>query len=104
MALRVGQKVVCVDDRFSNEWRSGWRLPVAGCVYTIRAFSFGATTQQPSQEGILLAELDNSSFARRLGDNEPIFGKLRFRPVAERKTDISIFTAMLNQSRENVRG
>jgi hypothetical protein len=87
MAFYVGQKVVCVN--------AGWLLsenlnPVSaemslteGRVYTVVKIR-----RERGVAGVRLAEADAA----------PCWGFLaeRFRPVVERKTDISIFKAMLN--------
>ena len=74
MAFRVGQKVVCVDA--SHAPGSGRPTPVL--------------EEQPGRT------ID--------GKWRPDFGfrAARFRPVVERNTDISIFTKMLNPSKQTV--
>lgn len=74
MAFRIGQKVVLVDD--ARLPRHG---PVKGRVYTV-----GAT----KAKFIELGEIPNCSWFSS-----------RFRPVVERKTDISAFKEILD--REN---
>lgn len=85
MSFRVGQKVVCVDDAPSlgREW-FGYE-PKEGAVYTIAGFSHG---RYGDYQVLVLVEL-NHPWGYRAS---------RFRPVAERKTDISIFTAMLKEA------
>lgn len=88
MAFRVGQKVVCVD--VSNDDGKQWigdDTPVVGEIYTVSAV--GLTER--GKYGIQLVELRRP---RRWG-----YQARRFRPVVERKTDISIFTAMLKPER-----
>jgi hypothetical protein len=87
--FRIGQKVVCVDDgpsAFGGEPTNVKK----GCVYTISYF--GLDADWPC---VLLAELNPPGF-------KAWYNAQRFRPVVERKTDISIFTAMLNPSRKKV--
>ncbi len=88
--FRVGQKVVCVDDTHRV---TGKRHPCLenGRVYEVG--SFGVTWR--GTEGIHLVGVTN----RR---PEQAFYKERFRPVIERKTDISIFTALLNPANHRV--
>jgi hypothetical protein len=88
MAFRVGQKVVCVNTGPMRSDRGNLlqtRRLVEGGVYTITAVMeaggiFGVQVLEAEPDGAT-----NWGFIAR-----------RFRPVVERKTDISIFTAMLN--------
>jgi len=82
MAFRVGQKVVCVDANPRNGHVSNL---TEGAVYTVRAFG-------PSKDGSPGISLDEIY--------HPFpFYQDRFRPVVERKTDISVFTKMLTGSK-----
>lgn len=75
--FHVGQKVVCVDAGI-------WRKIANNVVYTIHSIN--------ADHGLWL----------RLIEVDPLGGgylSSRFRPVVERKTDISIFTAMLTPSK-----
>lgn len=88
--FHVGQKVVCVDDK---NWRARFfmeKLPIQGEVYTIRGFFEALDGLR-----IWLEEIKNEKhhYADH-GFMESPFLLRRFRPV--HKTDISIFTAMLN--------
>jgi len=93
MAFRVGQKVVCVDD---SDWVASLlnmpNRPVRGRVYTVRGLY---------ENAIYLEEISNPPQARwKNGDvAEACFFARRFRPVVERKTDISAFTKMLTGKR-----
>lgn len=93
MAFRVGQKVVCVDDVFRDaSWLHVKNMPVAGSIYTIRGFQ-----TEKYFDGILLEEVINDAITwNAVGFREMSFPARRFRPVQERKTDISIFKKMLN--------
>lgn len=79
----VGQKVVCVDGANSNgALRTGETYTVlekSPCAVCVRVDAWANT---------------------RDGGNG--WDMVRFRPVVERKTDISIFTAMLNPSKQRV--
>jgi hypothetical protein len=91
----VGQKVVCVDADPGDGY-IGWADdgPVEGHVYTI--------TSVHDHDGDLvvwLAEIERHPMARRLWGEECGYAACRFRPVVTRKTDISIFTAILNGHR-----
>lgn len=94
MAFRVGQKVVCVDGSPAVGGGTWGLEPQKGSVYEIRNIGTGLVHGQPTlMFGIV--ELD--------GTVPGVFWRAsRFRPVVERKTDISIFTAMLNPSKQTV--
>lgn len=96
----VGMKVVAVGGaqdgpRQIKNAPADAQIPKLGCVYTIRQMNMW-----PDGLTILLEELDNSHLiARGFGIIEPGFNAAKFRPVQNRKTDISIFTQMLNPSK-----
>lgn len=95
MAFYVGQKVDLVVD-FGPHERSLARaydltLPAPGVVYTVRALDFGTHLR--------VAEIVNPMMPYVEGDHEAHFMAARFRPVVERKTDISELTAILNGKR-----
>ena len=108
--FRVGQKVVCVDDRDTPAYSStaiyrnfigGMNGLQEGRVYTVRAL--GEWPAAPGTTGVWLVEIIRpitSHAAEEFG--EPPYAAARFRPAIERKTDISVFTAMLNPSRKEV--
>jgi hypothetical protein len=84
-ALRVGMRVVCVDD-------SGFvPLLKKGKTYTVIAL-FGELTGSPD-----FIQIDERANALPGGNS---WGRRRFRPV--RDTDISVFTAMLAPAPERV--
>jgi hypothetical protein len=94
MAFYVGQKVVCVDDITCWGPPSEMDGLTKGRVYTIREF---ARHQTAGEFGVRLVEI-----VRPLRWDDIIeqpFILRRFRPVVERKTDISIFTEMLDPSK-----
>lgn len=102
MTFRVGMKVVCVDDDFAACWglSGGSRnKPVARPVYTVRGvgqFHF----RDETASAIWLEEIINPIWNwTNSGRGEVGFWVGRFRPVVENKTDISIFTHMLNPSK-----
>lgn len=87
MTFRVGQKVVCVDD---SPDRFGRELGVVrGEIYTIRA-----VLERQGWQGVLLVEVDPGSAAGWYAS--------RFRPVVERKTDISVFHEILRTTKAPV--
>jgi hypothetical protein len=79
MTFRVGQKVVCVD-------AGSWRHLKNGTVYTVLA-TWAIDDGDP---GFLTVD------SQRGGGQ---YRRRRFRPIVERKTDISIFTEMLTKTR-----
>jgi hypothetical protein len=93
MTFRIGQKVVCIDNgpnpKLKNNFWIG-DIPIVGNIYTISGFGFAEAT---NEELLVLVEIKNCS---RHGIG---YSAWRFRPVVERKTDISIFTAMLKPSK-----
>lgn len=101
MAFYVGQKVVCVDDDVREA--DGLKRLFLDRIYTVRAVRSepgGKWIHHWKYESetvfLALAEIND----RKAGDTA--YAASRFRPVVERKTDISIFQAMLNPSREQV--
>jgi len=91
----VGMKVVCVDDSNRTYEHMGFTYVKKGSVYTIREM------YMTTRLAILVEEVVNRPAAvRGHGIREPGFGACHFRPVQPRKTDISIFTAMLNNQRQ----
>lgn len=101
--FRVGQKVVCVDDGWAN-WQladmrsAGISSPIKGEIYTVRAVE---TLQ--GEAHVWLAEIVNPIVDYSdVGQNEQGWAPELFRPVVERKTDISVFTRLLNTTPETV--
>ncbi len=87
--FHVGQQVVCVDDGVYKHIPDPTPLR-KNAIYEIAGFAdFDGTA------ALCLAELDH------LPEEEKWFMPSRFRPV--RKTDISIFTAMLRHVTDKVR-
>lgn len=100
MTFRVGMKVVCIKAGVSST-----HAPLCvGSVYHIRAIGdYG----DPAGPWVKLREVKNVTCRAVLWDGrtvheELVYSASRFRPVQERKTDISIFTAMLNPSQATV--
>jgi len=110
--FRIGQPVICVDD--TDQSRSGkYNWLKKGNKYTIRWI--GMYKHPNHTEGILSVRVEgisrhNSFTTSRMciawgWDPETVdmpFKATRFRPLDERKTDISIFTEML-KVKEDVR-
>jgi hypothetical protein len=101
--FHVGQKVVCVDDLTNN---TNEKLPEinAGHVYVIRRIGrihVPSIGYLDTEESLWLEGVDRHikvhSISVDLG-----FRHSRFRPAVTRKTDISIFKAMLNPSKQRI--
>jgi hypothetical protein len=99
MTFHVGQKIVCVTDNWQHSMRHLVpNIPRKGGIYHVRGHD--PTVVAPDcvgHEYIWLCEIANP----RVGLTEPSFLAAHFRPVIERSTDISIFTAMLNPRRSS---
>jgi hypothetical protein len=92
--FRVGQKVVCVDDR-SNLWTAPWIK--RGRIYEIAGFTAG--TGDP-----LGLFPDSGSDVLLVGIHKPGgFAAARFRPVVERKTDIGFAHEILRKASKPAR-
>jgi hypothetical protein len=84
MTFHVGQKVVCVDASLpQNPWHCQYPL-VLRKIYTVH----GHAQTQPSRPACMA--VDGSG---------RVWECFRFRPIVERKTDISVFTAMLTDQK-----
>lgn len=98
----VGQKVVLARPfGYSSLYRAeedGVTLPVKGVVYTIREFD----DQRSAGFELALRVNEITNVPHYSNGLEPSFVVSLFEPVVERKTDISIFKAMLNPSKEGV--
>ncbi len=90
MTFRVGQKLVCVNAPTGEPFGPYRAFPKLGQTYTYRGCL--------NEDSIYLAEIQND-FGKAA---EVAFYKSRFRPAVDRKTDISLFTAMLNPSKQEI--
>lgn len=91
---KVGDKVVCVDAVFVGGFDTGLKL---GKVYTITATHAPMFGEYRGQFGRQLTiSVDGATSFTFDGKPHPKLNVLRFRRVVPRKTDISVFTAMLN--------
>ncbi len=94
MAFRVGQKVVCVDDR--PGLLTGKRELRRGEIYTITGFD--TEDKRLEHPGLYLAETPEKFHPNW---RFPVgWAPERFRPVVERKTSIEIFQRMLSPTKE----
>jgi hypothetical protein len=93
--FRIGQKVVCVDDGPIDERYIGFKMEIArGEIYTVR---WVGPSPHPDYLGVPAVRLVgiNRGFDHNTPCNDMPFSAHRFRPIVERKTDISIFTRLL---------
>lgn len=92
--FRIGQKVVCVSLEMSGggPLLPGFNYPSKGGVYTIRGI-FPAGVENL----LLLEEVVNRPCGTTIGFLEPGFNATHFRPVVEKKTDISVFEEILRR-------
>lgn len=102
--FHVGQKVTMIVDFPAGERtraaQDGVSLPRHGEVYTILNMEPGANPWTRQFTFIRFVELVNGP---HLVDGfEPSFDSRLFRPVVERKTDISVFKAMLEPKKGKV--
>ena len=102
MSFRVGMKVVRVGSKRSceNLWIAEnikFTYPKIGDVVTIKTIN-----DWPRWTILTFCEHDNSHLAGVVSEIEPGFGSEHFRPIVERKTDISIFKRMFNPSKQGV--
>jgi|HubBroStandDraft_1064217.scaffolds.fasta_scaffold151794_2 hypothetical protein len=97
MTFHIGQRVVCITD-MHEDYGSHWALccpnrPRKGEVYTIRG-----TETIMDVTGCWLEEIVNpikENWGCGCGPREPGFLVENFRPLIERKTDISAFHELL---------
>jgi len=93
--FHLGQKVVCIDDKIPEPVASWDTLNglTKGNIYTIRWIGMYKSTRHELHLCIRVEEI----FRKPLdyyGIETP-FNANRFKPLIEKKTDISIFTSML---------
>lgn len=93
MTFRVGQKVVCVRDDWVNRGKYGLLVPDKGNVYTIRGFQYHGEFI-----GLFFFEIKNEIGNWEGCIVEPSFGIRYFRPVDEKKTDISFAHEILRKA------
>lgn len=98
----AGMKVVCIRENSCKDWGGYYakcRYPIVGEVYTLRWIK----AYETGEVGVLLMEIVNPVGDFKVGlAGETLFRAEQFRPVQERKSDISIFTAMLHDQRSKV--
>lgn len=85
----VGQKVVCIDNKpYSfHFWGGKIDIPKINQIYTIKR------PEYVYSNGVIVVDLKELN-------NPAGYRAFRFRPLVEKKTDISIFTDILNTIKE----
>lgn len=95
MIFRIGQKVVCVNDKNSNLY--GKQELVAGAIYTVRWVGEYYHPRHGIKPSVRVAGIVRDATDQGFPEHSDVpFGAHRFRPLDERKTDISIFQRMLD--------
>lgn len=98
--FEVGQQVVCIDDDWSKWTSYDFEVipnrPIKGQKYTIRDMREVNFIDGPSI-GLYFHEIQNPIAVWKSGNYENAFWFKRFKPLEEKKTDISIFTNILNK-------
>lgn len=97
MAFYVGQKVECIGHPETVHSYYGEIIPEVGAIYTVRNIHFIKDREQ-----LRFVEIVNPINYYDSGPDECCFTAKFFRPIVERKTDISIFKAMLTPKSEEV--
>lgn len=101
--LRVGQKVVCIGDKW-RKFPSVQSYPVKDQIYTIRSLYSGhGVNYNTPIIGLYLVEIRSPIIETELdGLTEVGWIASAFRPLITRKTDISVFTRILDKVPSNV--
>ena len=100
----TGQRVVCINDDFPEGDCQGGRVnrPVKDRVYTVRDVLKWTWGNWEVSWAVRLFELKNPRIHWKIGGyNEIPFSAHRFRPMDERKTNISVFTDILRPVKED---
>jgi hypothetical protein len=91
MTFQVGQRVVCVDASANPEY--GHNGLIEGRIYVVRGIR--SEIPNPPHWGVYIEGIPGHW---RLPVGEIPFHPRRFRPIAERKTDISVFEELLTST------
>jgi hypothetical protein len=95
MAFSIGQKVVYLGDPDQRELHPCEVVPEVGPVYTVRWVG----ESDYGRPALRLVEIVNPEMHYSRGVSELCFPMGRFRPVVERKTDISVFERLLDTTK-----
>jgi hypothetical protein len=103
--LIPGQKVTPIKPLGKDGFKVN--VPTMGNIYTVRDVRVCLDPYNGAQEvGISLIEIVNEPLVWPWGVAEPYFLHYYFRPITDQKTDITIFTRMLDgvQNEERIDG
>lgn len=103
MTFRIGQKVVCVDDSGGNY--SPWPISIDSTVDGLtknRVYHIRRVGKYRGAKVVWLAEINRGRCSNHPRAGEVGFARERFRPLIERKTDISIFTEILHNTKSPI--
>ena len=96
--FHIGQRVVCIHDIGCAQGNEFPNIPIKGSIYTVRGF-VSPDVGYERTPGMLLEEVVNPPWEYNEGVFEPSFHPYHFRPLVQHKTDISVFTRMLDHVR-----
>jgi hypothetical protein len=96
--FHIGQRVVCIHDIGCASGNEFPNIPIKGSTYTVRGF-VSPDVGYERTPGMLLEEVVNPPWEYNEGLFEPSFHPYHFRPLVQHKTDISVFTRMLDHVR-----
>jgi hypothetical protein len=96
--FHIGQRVVCIHDVGCPPANEFSNVPIKGSIYTVRGF-VSPDVGYERTPGMLLEEVVNPPWEYKEGIFEPSFHPYHFRPLVQHKTDISVFTRMLDNVR-----
>ena len=94
--FHIGQRVVCIHDVGCPPANEFPNVPIKGSIYTVRGF-VSPDVGYERTPGMLLEEVVNPPWEYKEGVFEPSFHPYHFRPLVQHKTDISVFTRMLDR-------
>jgi hypothetical protein len=98
----VGQKIVCVDDVIDDRFKTRKDIKYGnslngltkGQIYTVRGVEVDPVHGFPT---VFLKEIQRKITRNKVRNSEVGFHFSRFKPLKEKKTDISIFNEILNK-------
>ena len=96
--FHIGQRVVCIHEVGRPSANEFPNVPIKGSIYTVRGFVTPDVGYERTP-GMLLEEVVNPPWEYKEGVFEPSFHPYHFRPLVQHKTDISVFTGMLDNVR-----
>jgi hypothetical protein len=92
--FRVGQKVQKIR-QINPHYFHAAAITMIGDIYTIREIETQSSAWNEGSVGLYFEEIKNALVITRIGPWEPAYDSRNYRPVIERKTDISCLQALL---------